>query len=162
MTGFRGDVFVDYQFERMTQNQAEIIADWHYEGLYAFYDMRADEEDLEELLSSEKRADSYYTVKLFDEIIGFFCFDQLSDQIIDMGLGMKPELTGKGKGYGFLKAGIEFIRSTYVPKKIALSVALFNQRAIKVYKKAGFQEENEFLQRTNGGRYVFINMSYIC
>lgn len=47
-------------------------------------------------------------------------------------------------------------------EKITLSVATFNQRAIKVYKNIGFQPVNTFLQKTNGDVYEFMNMVYHC
>ena len=37
-----------YTLQPITQEQAEEIAyNWHYDGKYAFYDMEADEEDLD-------------------------------------------------------------------------------------------------------------------
>lgn len=151
------------RIERMTQEQAEEIAfHWHYEGEYSFYDMEADEEDLQELLSAEARGDAYYSVIQGQELVGFFCFFPVSNQTIEIGLGMKPELTGKGKGQQFVEAGIQYIISKSRPDHLTLSVATFNQRAIKVYKKAGFVEEGSFLQETNGGRYLFIKMNYQC
>ncbi|MDN3954541.1 GNAT family N-acetyltransferase [Sporolactobacillus laevolacticus] len=154
---------MNYKFEVMTQEQAEDIAyNWHYDHDYSFYDMEADEEDLEEFLDPQKRNNSFYVVKSFNTIIGFFCFDKLSDHTIEIGLGMKPELTGKGHGYEFLKAGIDFAKSNYKPNTITLSVAAFNQRAIKVYQKIGFKEEYSFMQDTNGSSFKFLKMNYAC
>ncbi|GED15644.1 hypothetical protein SAMN04487909_12324 [Aneurinibacillus migulanus] len=31
-------------FKPMNQEEAEIIAGWHYDGIYSFYDMEADKE----------------------------------------------------------------------------------------------------------------------
>lgn len=62
----------------------------------------------------------------------------------------------------FLKAGIEFAESKYAPQKIMLSVATFNQRAVKVYRKIGFEEVDTFMQDTNGDSFEFLKMTYQC
>ncbi|APC47855.1 GNAT family N-acetyltransferase [Virgibacillus halodenitrificans] len=150
-----------YEFIPMTQQHAEIIAyHCHYEGEYSFYDMEADEEDLNEFLDEEARASNYFVVINANELIGFFCFQKLDANIIDIGLGMKPQLTGQGNGEDFLKTGIEFGINKYKPATITLSVANFNERAINVYKKVGFVPEETFKQDTNGGTYEFLKMSY--
>jgi len=153
---------MDYNFNEMSQEQAKNIAlNWHYEGKNSFYDVSADEEDLAEFLNPKERGDSYYIVKVFEEEIGYFSFDDKGDSV-DIGLGMKPKLTGKGLGLDFLKAGLNYAISKYNPKEITLSVATFNERAIKVYKKAGFEPIETFMQDTNGSRFEFLKMKYEC
>jgi ribosomal-protein-alanine N-acetyltransferase len=39
-----------------------------------------------------------------------------------------------------------------------LDVALFNERAIKVYKKVGFRELDKVSKTTNGGVFEFFRM----
>ncbi|MGM7682557.1 GNAT family N-acetyltransferase [Cytobacillus sp. Hm23] len=152
-----------YDFTKMSQEQAEDIAfNWHYDGDYSFYDMEADQEDLAEFLDVNKRRDYYYVVKREDKIIGFMSFIETVTAIIDIGLGMKPELTGHGLGLDFLRAGLNYAKKKSKPQKITLSVAIFNERAIKVYKKAGFVEGRTFEQITNGGLFEFISMEYDC
>ncbi|MGM9985710.1 MAG: GNAT family N-acetyltransferase [Bacillaceae bacterium] len=152
-----------YKFEVMTQQQAEQIAyHWHYEDEYAFYDMEADQEDLEAFLDVEKRGNTMFAVMKNNEVIGFLSINKITDTLIDIGLGMKPDLTGKGNGINFLKASMDFIKATYTPEKITLSVATFNQRAINVYKRIGFKEVNMFMQETNESTYEFLKMVYEC
>jgi len=154
---------MEYEFEFMTQEQAEEIAfNWHYDAEYSFYDMEADKGDLAEFLDTKKRGDSYFVVTKDNDIIGFFSFNEVAIDIIDIGLGMRPNLIGNGNGLGFIKAGLEFAKSKYTPKKITLSVATFNQRAIKVYSKFGFEEVDTFMQDTNGSSFEFLKMTYQC
>ncbi|AUD15001.1 MULTISPECIES: GNAT family N-acetyltransferase [unclassified Planococcus (in: firmicutes)] len=151
---------MDYIFQAMTQEQAEdIAASWRYQGEYSFYDMNADPEDLEEFLDPEKREGVYFVVLSQNELIGFYSFQQSDKDTVDIGLGMKPELTGKGNGAAFLAAGLEFAKIRYRPKNMTLSVAVFNERAIKLYKKLGFKETESFVQATNGGQYDFVKMT---
>ena len=149
-------------FNIMTQEQAETIAfTWHYEGDYSFYDMEEDQEDLAEFLHPEARGDTIYAVTSEGELIAFLSVTMVSSNTFDIGLGMKPNLTGRGKGEQFLRAAIDFMRSKYRVEKITLSVTTFNQRAIKVYRKIGFKDAGLMMQDTNGGTYEFLHMEYL-
>lgn len=152
---------MDYTFEVMTQEQAEEIAyNWHYEGQYSFYDMEADQEDLAEFLDSNIRGETTFAVCEEKEIVGFFSFNRVDVHIVDIGLGMKPNLTGRGFGEAFIRRGLEFCMEKCQPRYITLSVATFNERAIKVYKKVGFEVVGTFIQATNGSRLKFFKMMY--
>ncbi|MDU1846287.1 MAG: GNAT family N-acetyltransferase [Niallia nealsonii] len=152
-----------YTLQPITQEQAEEIAyNWHYDGKYAFYDMEADEEDLAEFLDNNKRNDSIYAVTEKKQLIGFFSIYQEENNTINIGLGLRPDLTGQGTGYTFLTTGINYIKERYSPAFISLAVATFNTRAIKVYKKAGFKETTIFMQSTNGAEFEFVKMIYTC
>lgn len=152
---------MSYIFQPMTQEQAENIAyHWHYEEPYSFYNMEADMEDLEEFVEPLARGDKYYAVMEKKKLIGFFSYTCTAPGEIDIGLGMHPDLTGKGKGAIFLEAGMQYAIQEYQPTSITLSVAAFNKRAIAVYKRLGFQEIKTFTQNTNGGSYEFVKMIY--
>ncbi|WP_241654828.1 GNAT family N-acetyltransferase [Sporolactobacillus shoreae] len=135
---------------------------WHYEGDYSFYDMEADEEDLNEFLNPEMRVNSTFAVTNDNELIAFLSVDKIDDAAFEVGLGMEPILTGRGLGKEFLMAAMDFVKSKYEPKKITLSVATFNQRAIKVYRKVGFKDVDTFMQDTNGSTFEFLKMEYKC
>ncbi|MBT2663297.1 GNAT family N-acetyltransferase [Bacillus sp. ISL-45] len=152
-----------YKFTIMTQEQAEDIAtNWHYDGEYSFYNIEADREDFEEFLDPDKRGNSTFAVTKEDELMAFFSVNKVNDGVFDTGLGMRPDITGKGKGFEFLKAVLDFVQSEHRPAKIMLSVATFNQRAIKVYRKAGFRDGGTFMQDTNGSTFEFLKMTYEC
>lgn len=150
-----------YIFKVMTQEEArEIAYNWHYEGEYSFYDMEADVEDLEEFLNDEMRGDTTFVVWENNVLIGFFNFHKIDNQTVDIGLGMRPDITGNGLGLKFVEAGLTFSKEKYQPKYITISVATFNERAIKVYKKAGFEAVGTFVQETNGSCFEFLRMIY--
>ncbi|MED5016763.1 GNAT family protein [Paenibacillus chibensis] len=152
---------MNYIFQPMTQEQAELIAyQWKYQDEYSFYDISVDPEDLQEFLDEKHRADSFFVVYRNYEMMGYFVFDEKERGVINIALGLKPELTGKGEGIRFLQCGMKYAQTKYAPVKITLSVAAFNTRAIKVYERAGFEKVNTYIQETNGGKYEFINMCY--
>lgn len=153
---------MEYQFKLITQEQAEEVAyNWHYHGEFAFYDMEADEEDLAEFIDPKARGESTYAVMENNELIGFCNFAQ-NNNTVEVGLGLRPDLTGKGKGLNFVANVINFTKALFSPNQIILSVATFNQRAIKVYEKSGFKAENTYMQDTNGSSYEFLRMVYHC
>jgi ribosomal-protein-alanine N-acetyltransferase len=57
-----------------------------------------------------------------------------------------------------LLAGLEFARERYAPARFRLAVAAFNQRAIRVYERAGFHRGELYMHRTNGGEHPFLRM----
>ncbi len=149
---------MQFHFSLMSQSDAEKIADWHYEGIYSFYDMENDPEDLQELLSPEKRGENYWSVFSNGVLIGFVALFR-DDLSMEIGLGLRPDLTGKGLGSTFLDEIEQFILD-YFPtvSKLRLSVASFNIRAQKVYQCAGFLPCKQEMITTNGGEYPFLIM----
>jgi ribosomal-protein-alanine N-acetyltransferase len=79
----------------------------------------------------------------------------------ELGLGLKPELTGKGLGINFINAVLENITFLNGVNDFTLSVALFNKRAIKAYEAVGFTRKNTFIHNTNGCNYLFLRMDKI-
>ena len=147
-----------YLFRQMDDADANEVASWRYEPPYDFYDSTADPADLAELLDPERRRDVYFSV-LDDEnrIVGFFQFEK-KDETVDIGLGLRPDLTGRGLGAKFVLSGLEFARRRFAPERFSLSVATFNERAIGVYERVGFRRGEVFTHETNGGEYEFLSM----
>jgi [ribosomal protein S18]-alanine N-acetyltransferase len=142
----------------MSQRQARAVAAWRYDPPYDFYDAEADPEDLAELLDPVQREGRYFAVlREPGDLVGFFMF-KLEGDIVEVGLGLRPDLTGGGVGLSFLLAGLEFARERYAPTRFRLAVAAFNQRAIRVYERAGFCQGESYMHRTNGGEHAFLRM----
>jgi len=150
-----------YVFQPMNRCYADEIAyGWKYEGIYAFYDMTADEEDLSEFTDERNWPGQYYTVLDENgELIGYYSY-AFPSGIMWIGFGLRPDLNGKGLGAGFVEAGIAYGVETFAYRQdhIMLAVASFNVRAITVYEKLGFQAVETYMQNTNGGEYEFIKM----
>ena len=145
----------------LTQANANQIArEWHYNDMYSFYDMENDQEDLEEIITPKLRGNKYYQVlNEKDELVGYFCLEKLSEEKVEVGLGLRPDLTGRGLGLNFVTEIEAFIQDNFNYRIIILSVASFNKRAIKVYQRAGFKTDGSKLQKSNDGVYEFINLS---
>jgi [ribosomal protein S18]-alanine N-acetyltransferase len=157
-----------YVFEPMSDEQARAVAAWRYEAPYDFYDVANDPEGLEELLGPPERREGYYAVLSDDGLVGFFCygtggrlqgFDYPDDGSVDVGLGLKPDLAGRGRGLGFVRAGLEFGRRSFSPAGLRHFVATFNERAIRVYEHAGFRRLEVFVRHKNGVDQPFLLMT---
>jgi [ribosomal protein S18]-alanine N-acetyltransferase len=150
---------VTFRFKVISQEDAETIALWHYPEPFSFYDWAADQDDLAELLDSEARGEAYAAVE--DEagaLVGYFSFKPRPAGILEIGLGLHPEKTGRGHGGAFLGAGLEYARRRFAPEQFSLSVATFNGRAITVYERAGFAPVRVYMHSTNGGEWEFVEM----
>lgn len=93
-----------------------------------------------------------------DELVGFLAYKRINEETVEIGLGLRPDLTGKGIGLAFVRAGVAFAQTRFSVKRVSLRVATFNQRAIRVYERAGFVRGGIFMQWTNGGEYEFLHM----
>ena len=143
----------------MNAQEASEISAWHYEPPYDFHDTTNDPDDLAELLDPERPDGVYFSA--FDDsgaLVGFFQVEK-EGRTVEVGLGLRPDLTGKELELGFLLAGLEFARIRFAPDVLRLSVATFNERAIRVYERAGFQHVKTFTHHTNGGEHLFLLMT---
>ena len=106
------------------------LAGWRYPPPYDFYDG-----DVDPVLNPER----FFEARDEDgDLVGFYYFEPMPPDL-DYGLGLRPELTGRGLGLDFFLAGLAFARERYRPRRVLLHVAAFNERARRVYERAGFR-----------------------
>lgn len=148
------------RFESLHWNDARAISRWRYEGVYAFYDQEALPMLSLALFRPLLRAlglEAFVVLDDASERIGIFTFTQRGNAI-EIGLAMRPDLTGRGMGLDFVEAGLNFARARYAPTRFTLDVATFNERARRVYERAGFKPLETFTRRINGGLHEFLAM----
>ena len=154
-----------YTFRKMDEASAREIAGWRYEPPYNIYNCDPNEVDehLQVLLDPQNR---YYTVwNEAHELIAFRCFGEdaqvtggdYSPEAIDMGGGLRPDLTGKGFGASIIEAAFEFARHNFAPKAFRATVAAFNKRALRICEKIGYHPVETF-QSTHAGQTFVILM----
>jgi GNAT superfamily N-acetyltransferase len=71
-----------------------------------------------------------------------------SAEALDIGLAVRPDLTGRGLGDSFVEAAISFAQHTFQPSHLRVTIADFNQRARRVWEKQGFQPVSAFASST--------------
>jgi [ribosomal protein S18]-alanine N-acetyltransferase len=121
---------VEYRIEPASPEAYELMRKWRYPPPYDFYDGHAD---------PPQNPERYFAACDEDgELVGFYYFEP-NPPDLDYGLGLRPDLTGRGFGLEFFLAGLEFARELYRPGRVFLHVAEFNERARRVYERAGFR-----------------------
>jgi [ribosomal protein S18]-alanine N-acetyltransferase len=152
---------VSYRFVPLRLRDVVVVARWRYPGQYAFYNSTMREMLAIWLAQAALRLlgrTVYYSVLgLRGELAGIFSF-VLRGAVVEIGLGMRPDLTGLGLGQEFVAAGLAFAREQFVPAGFRLDVARFNERAIRVYERAGFTATRTFERRLHGKPYEFVEM----
>ncbi len=155
-----GVAVLEFAIRPMTAADAHAIATWRYPGEYSFYDADADPDDLAELLDPAEWGQRYFAAnELTGHTLAGFVMVKLAGPVAEIGLGLRPDLTGRGLGEPFLRACLHFASAALGAQSYTLAVAAFNRRAITVYQRAGFQEVDRFEHLTNGGRHTFIRMA---
>ena len=137
----------------ITRADAQAISRWRYDAPYSVYN--GNPASVASLLEPRYLYHSVHDDH--GELVGYFCFGEDArvsagkrldlyerEVALDVGLGMRPDLTGQGLGEEFVHAGLQFARATYDPEAFRLTVATFNRRAIRVYERAGFEPVETF------------------
>lgn len=129
---------------------ARAVLTWRYEPPYDLYNGQATEEAVAEMTAGD-----YWALFDASAVVGFFCLgaaarvpggDYVANSATcDLGLGMRPDLTGRGLGHA-LVADLQDLIPILRPgiSHLRLTVAAFNQRAIRVYQSRGFAEHSQF------------------
>lgn len=151
------------RFRPMTYADAQAIVRWRYPEPYHLYNL--DERDLPLLIDSNRR---YYAALSQDDLIGLCCFG-LEARVpggrytpgepaaLDVGLGLRPDLTGGGRGVWFAGHVLDYGDSLHAPDTFRATIAEFNRRSQRVFSALGFKTFHTF--RREGGEMVFIEFS---
>ena len=149
-----------WQFQPMDAPHARRIATWRYEPPYDFYDLG---DDLSDLLRPDYH---YYAVTDSNgELAGYCCFgvdarvpggDYPDDGSLDVGVGLRPDLTGRGLGAAFLRAVLDFGARTYAPAAFRTTVAAFNERSRRLCLRAGFRPVQRFARARDGVEFIVL------
>jgi [ribosomal protein S18]-alanine N-acetyltransferase len=156
-----------FAFRPITIADVEAIAGWRYPAPYDFYDWNPGDDPAEML-------DPPSGCVVADDdggaLAGFVCFGaaaQVSggqraglyeEPLLDLGLGLRPDLAGRGFGLGFVRAALAVGAARAAPPGFRLSVAAFNERAIRVYERAGFERGERFDSPVGGAETAFLLM----
>jgi [ribosomal protein S18]-alanine N-acetyltransferase len=128
-----------------------LLATWQYPPPYDFYDGT-----VEPVLNPER---FFEALDEREELIGFYYFEPKPPDL-DYGLGLRPDLTGRGLGADFFAAGLAFARERFEPQQVFLHVASFNKRARRVYERAGFEVVSSHVRTFEEvGEVAFLTMA---
>ena len=141
------------QFTPITPAEAREVLNWRYPGLPTLYNPSPDEleDDIDVLLTP---AYNYHAVRAAQGLlVGFCCYgsdaqvpggDYSLRNAIDVGLGMNPELVGRGLSHAFLAAILDWGRDCFVPDFFRATVVSTNVRSLGLFSRAGFLVTQRF------------------
>lgn len=150
-------------FRPMDEPSAREILAWRYEGAYAAYDPGADGADAA-LRAFLDPANAYFAVRdERGELAAYWGFGpdarvpggDYADDALDVGGGIRPDLTGRGLGLRMIEAALDFARERFGPDAFRVTVAEWNARALAVCERAGFVVEQRFVA-PDGGCFVVL------
>jgi len=141
----------EIHFLSTNETSARKFLKWKYEPPYEIYNYSPEnfERDLAYHIDP---ANNLYSMYRDNELVGYCSYGRdaqvpggdYSEEALDIGMMIKPELTGQGQGSKFANAVIQNGISKYQPKKLRVTILATNLRAIRVWEKNGFQKTQSF------------------
>lgn len=150
--------------QALSASQIRTFIHWQYEGPYALYNMRG--EDEEELVRFFLDAENgYFGISSAEgEFLGFCNFGadarvpggDYTQEACDIGMGMRPDLTGRGQGARYAAAVFDFAGAHYPQRRQRVTIAEFNERAQRLCQKFGFVQVSRFVRERDGRAFVIM------
>jgi RimJ/RimL family protein N-acetyltransferase len=79
-----------------------------------------------------------------------------SEEALDIGLMIKPKLTGQGMGTALAKDVSKNGIDVYTPKQLRVTIAAFNKRAVHTWENIGFQHIQTFKRDSDGMEFIIM------
>lgn len=153
-------------FRPMDAEGARTLIGWRYEPPYQVYHIELLPEHMDMAIAFlTDPINAYCRIEGDDGSIEAFCCFGHDAQVdggdyhedaLDLGLGVRPDLTGQHRGVIYTTALSNYAIETFSPRKLRVTIADFNQRALRVWQKAGFQHTQEFRSTSNGRGFVIL------
>ena len=142
-----------YHISPLSEGIARQIIHWRYQPPYDLYDLS--ENDLLGFLNPEYRFHQVMDEKM--DLVGYCCFGldarvpggnyEIGEPtVLDVGVGMHPELVGLGRGAGFLKAILDYGQNQFKPERFRATIAHFNLRSLRTFQGQGFLTTGRFVR----------------
>ena len=151
------------EYHPTDEASAREFLQWKYDPPYDLYNYRPEylEEDLVYHLDP---GNQIYTMFQDGELVGYCSFGQdarvrggeYSEPALDIGLMIKPSLTGQGHGADFVKDVIRFAASEFQANALRVTILETNRRARRVWEKNGFRKVSSFRRESDGLPFVIL------
>jgi [ribosomal protein S18]-alanine N-acetyltransferase len=152
-----------FKFKPMTEECSRAALSWRYDPPYDFYNH--DPTQLDAVIQNSFLNPVYRYFSVLDEndsLIAFRCFGEdarvpggdYNADALDMGGGLRPDLTGHGLGPQIMLSAMGFARAEFSPRKFRATVAAFNLRAQRACEKVGYALVQRFIATQSGVPFV--------
>ncbi len=142
-----------YTISPLSEENAREITNWRYDPPFDLYDLAP------QYLSGFINPEYYYHQVLNEKgnLVGYCCYGLDAQvpggeylvntpEVLDIGVGMKPNLTGAGRGHEFVSAILKYASERFNPARFRVTVADFNHRSLRTFRKHGFKESHYFIR----------------
>ncbi|NER84315.1 MAG: GNAT family N-acetyltransferase [Leptolyngbya sp. SIO1D8] len=79
-----------------------------------------------------------------------------SDEALDIGMGIRPDLIGQGRGVLYAQAVANYGVNRYRTQQLRVTIAAFNKRAQRVWEKLGFEPVERFIKIASDQEFVIL------
>jgi RimJ/RimL family protein N-acetyltransferase len=125
----------------LQREDTEAIASWRYQGPWSAYDSRQGDEPV------STGAGYSAVVDGAGSLVGFVCTGQearvpgLADEdgVVDIGVGMRPDLVGQGLGSAFGAVVLDYVRGLHGDRPLRAVVQSWNERSLRLCRRLGFR-----------------------
>ncbi len=151
-----------FKFQLIDKSSVRAILNWRYEPPYDFYNYLEEEVTLEYFLNPQNNF--YKIVDENGELVGYCSFGQ-DGQVsggdyryegLDIGMGIRPDMTGQGKGVEYANIVLEFAESLLKPKAFRVTITAFNKRALRLWQKLEFEQQQSFERKSDGMQFIVL------
>ena len=146
------------------KKHAREFVNWQYKPPYDVYNCPPEEIGDAVQYNIDPTNNVYAMLDQNEELIGYCSYGKdaqvpggdYNEEALDIGLMIKPELTGQGMGATFTKEVIRNGIAKYEPKKLRVTIAAFNKRAMRIWEKNGFEQNQTFERSENRMGFVIM------
>ncbi|MCA9949901.1 MAG: GNAT family N-acetyltransferase [Anaerolineales bacterium] len=152
---------MELHIKPVSKNDAQEFILWRYEPPYDVYNIINDPTNSDKIREHihyfvDPTINCHVITDTNGDLLGFVTFGtdgqvpggNYNAEALDIGMGIRPDLTGQGQGHAFITAAINFAVKTYEPTMLRTTVATFNTRAQRLCLRAGFTIVDEFVATT--------------
>jgi RimJ/RimL family protein N-acetyltransferase len=140
------------KFSPINENQIRQFVFWEYEPPYDIYNENPAKADEIVAYYLDPQYQAHAISSQNGRLIGICSFGpdgrvpggRYLHDALDIGLAIHPDLTGQGQGHTYIQAVIDFAWKQFNPLALRVTIAEFNRRAQRVWKKAGFVQVERF------------------
>ena len=152
-------------FAPMDEPAARAIVRWCYEPPYHIYNLEDSPESIQYALDPQY---NYHAMRDENgELVGFCSFGEdgqvpggdYQAEALDIGMGIRPDLTGQGYGRDFVAAVLDFAQREFKPVAFRVTIAAFNHRARRVWESNGFKQTQAFIHQDSNREFIVMTRS---
>jgi len=151
------------RLEEFTESYAKDVCDWKHDGEYSIYNYptwnKACNDKWGITVEETRKKEFFAIVDDYNNLCGYIRLASKNEYAL-IGVGLKPSLCGQGLGNILMEIIKQQCTKLYPNKIIALEVRSFNERAIKCYKRAGFNVVDTYKKDTPIGNGEFVRMEF--